>query len=143
MRNSLPILNAVIFFLLGLLHFYWALGGRWGTAYAVPSKAGGGKLFTPGTLSCIMVGSILLLFSVVFLLRAGLIVAPFFQPVQRYTPFALTMISAIFAFRAIGEFKYVGFTKTVKDTAFAKMDTRYYSPLCLYLALSSFIIIFL
>jgi hypothetical protein len=36
--------------------------------------------------------------------------------------------------RAIGEFKYVGFFKRVRDSKFARLDTLLYSPLCLLLA---------
>jgi lipopolysaccharide/colanic/teichoic acid biosynthesis glycosyltransferase len=36
--------------------------------------------------------------------------------------------------RAVGEFKYVGFFKRVRDSKFATLDTFVYSPLCLLLA---------
>ena len=42
-------------------------------------------------------------------------------------------IGGIFLLRAVGDFRYVGFFKKVKNTAFARNDTRYYSPLCLLL----------
>ena len=38
--------------------------------------------------------------------------------------------------RAIGEFKYVGFFKKVGGSAFARMDTLLYSPLCLALSVA-------
>jgi hypothetical protein len=37
--------------------------------------------------------------------------------------------------RAVGDFKYVGFSKRVRGTPFARLDTWIYSPLCLLLAL--------
>jgi hypothetical protein len=36
--------------------------------------------------------------------------------------------------RAIGDGRTLGFTKRVRDTAFARNDTRLFSPLCLFLA---------
>ena len=36
----------------------------------------------------------------------------------------------MFAARAIGERRYVGFFKRVRTTEFAWWDTRVYSPLC-------------
>ncbi|MDY7394845.1 DUF3995 domain-containing protein [Aureibaculum sp. 2210JD6-5] len=41
------------------------------------------------------------------------------------------IIPAIFLLRAIGDFKYIGFFKRVKSTDFAKLDTKFFSPLCL------------
>jgi hypothetical protein len=36
--------------------------------------------------------------------------------------------------RAVGDFRYVGFFKRVRDSRFATLDTRVYSPLCFVLA---------
>jgi hypothetical protein len=36
--------------------------------------------------------------------------------------------------RAVGEGRYVGFLKRVRNTAFARNDTWLYSPLCVALA---------
>ncbi|WP_307347298.1 DUF3995 domain-containing protein [Metabacillus malikii] len=46
-----------------------------------------------------------------------------------------TIITFIFFLRAIGDFKYLGFTKKIKNTNFSKYDTALYTPLCLYLGL--------
>lgn len=40
--------------------------------------------------------------------------------------------------RAIGSFKYVGFTKTFRNSEFATTDTYLISPLCLVIALIQF-----
>ncbi len=50
------------------------------------------------------------------------------------------VISILFLIRAIGDFKYVGFTKKIKGTKFAKYDNQYYSPLCLLISVVAFII---
>ena len=39
-------------------------------------------------------------------------------------------VGVVFALRALGEFKWVGFFKSVRDTRFARLDTWLYSPLC-------------
>jgi len=39
--------------------------------------------------------------------------------------------------RAVGDFKYVGFFKTVRASRFAVLDTWFYSPLCALLALGA------
>jgi Protein of unknown function (DUF3995) len=46
-------------------------------------------------------------------------------------------IAFVFLARAIGDFKYAGFFKKVKGTPFAKNDSRFYSPLCLFLSVST------
>jgi Protein of unknown function (DUF3995) len=37
--------------------------------------------------------------------------------------------------RAVGDFRYVGFFKSVRDSRFATMDTWCYSPVCLALSM--------
>jgi Protein of unknown function (DUF3995) len=49
-------------------------------------------------------------------------------------------IPIIFIARTIGDFKYAGFFKKIKDTDFGKMDTQYYSPLCLIVGVISLIV---
>jgi len=41
----------------------------------------------------------------------------------------------VFALRAIGDFRHVGFFKRVRGCRFARLDTLAYSPLCTALAL--------
>jgi Protein of unknown function (DUF3995) len=57
--------------------------------------------------------------------------------------FGIYAIGAIFLLRALGDFKYVGFFKSIKNTEFGRLDTQFYAPLCLYLGISSLIIKFL
>jgi len=42
--------------------------------------------------------------------------------------------------RAIGDFRYVGFFKRVRDTRFAHLDTRYFSPIALLLGAATAIV---
>jgi len=44
-------------------------------------------------------------------------------------PALLIAMMIVFAARAVGDFKYMGFFKSVKGTKFALWDTRMYSPL--------------
>ncbi|EGD05771.1 hypothetical protein B1M_04736, partial [Burkholderia sp. TJI49] len=50
--------------------------------------------------------------------------------------FAIAVLALIFAVRAVGDFRYVGFFKRIRGSRFARMDTLCYSPLCAALALS-------
>jgi hypothetical protein len=50
------------------------------------------------------------------------------------------VISLLFLLRTIGDFRYVGFFKSVSDTDFAFWDTILFSPLCLLIAVAAFLI---
>jgi hypothetical protein len=43
-------------------------------------------------------------------------------------------VAVILLLRGIGDFRYVGLFKRVRDTPFARMDSRVYTPLVLALA---------
>ncbi len=62
---------------------------------------------------------------------AGLVEAPLPDPLLRTGSGAVALV---FAARAIGDFRYVGFSKRVRGSPFARRDTYVYSPLCLLLA---------
>ena len=50
------------------------------------------------------------------------------------TSLGMWMLGAVFLLRAVGDFRYVGFFKRHTDTRFARLDTLFYSPLCLLLS---------
>lgn len=134
MTNLFALLNGSITATLGLLHFYWMAGGRWGFAQALPTNAEGKRMLRPGLVACAVVavgllGFALYYFSIGLHFPLGL---PF--GAERW---GIWVLAGMFTLRAIGDFRYTGFFKKVKETDFARMDTRWYSPLCLYLGLSS------
>ena len=53
---------------------------------------------------------------------------------NNFAEIAAWVFAAMFALRAIGDFRYVGFFKRIRDTRFARLDTLAYSPLCAVLA---------
>jgi hypothetical protein len=138
--TALATVNSVVFFLLGALHFYWAVGGKWATDEVVPTKPTGEKLFSTSALSCVIVGSGLWLFAFVHVVNARLIFVNTTLPVIHYATLAMGIV---FLVRFVGDFKWVGIFKKVKDTSFGKNDTLYYAPLCLFLSLSSFALFFI
>ena len=138
--TALATVNSVVFFLLGTLHFYWAVGGKWATDDVVPTKPTGEKLFNTSALSCVIVGSGLWLFAFVHVVNARLIFVNTNLPVIHNVTLAMGIV---FLVRFVGDFKWVGIFKKVKDTSFGKNDTLYYAPLCLFLSLSSFALFFI
>jgi Protein of unknown function (DUF3995) len=138
MTVLLGFINAGIFILLGAIHIYWGVGGKWGMKQALPQNIGTEKpVFLPGIVACFIVA--LGLFSMAFLTlnQADIININLPNVLKNYGMYA---IGTIFILRAIGDFKYAGFFKKIRDTEFGKLDTLFYTPLCLYLALTSFTI---
>ncbi|MBL6448011.1 DUF3995 domain-containing protein [Fulvivirga sp. 29W222] len=137
MISTLSVINTTILSLLGALHIYWAFGGNWAAKNVLPRTQNGELLFVPRTIDCIVVAAGLLAFASFFMIYS-------FIPVPSLPKWLITnglwFIGAIFTIRAIGDFRYVGFMKKIKNNTFASLDTKYYSPLCLYLGLSSFLI---
>lgn len=125
------LLLLTIFVFLSGLHIYWAMGGKRWASVVVPEIKGKPQL-SPGVAITLVVAIGLLGFGVLaFLLgfNGGLETTPAFL-------YAGWVAAGIFLIRAIGDFRYVGFFKSMKDSGFARNDTRIYSPLCLFLALS-------
>ena len=136
MIRLLGILVAVIFAVLSLLHFYWATGGKAGGA-AIPSK-GGRALFEPSAFSTAMVALALLSAMLVVLGRLHLW-GDFLLPNWIFY-WGTWVISLMFFLRAVGEFHYVGFFKSVTNTDFARWDYYLFSPLCLFIAVVTFLV---
>jgi hypothetical protein len=125
-----------VFVALALLHVYWALGGGRGKGAAVP-EVSGRPAFRPSAGATVAVAVVL--FAAAFIVAAsrGWVHTPFSTRVLSLSMFGLALI---FFARAIGEFRLVGFFKRVRGTAFARLDTLMFSPLCLLLAVAIFIL---
>ncbi|WP_372631430.1 DUF3995 domain-containing protein [Cohnella sp.] len=116
---------------LGGLHYYWAFGGKAGARAAVPDRPDGEPLFRPGKPATLAVGTMLLAAGALLLAHRGLLPLGLSGT---WTQWGCLLGGAVFMMRTVGDFKYVGFFKKVRGTAFAASDTRLYSPLCLLLA---------
>jgi len=127
----------IIFALLSILHFSWALGNTWGFNKALPTNEAGVKMLNPGKFDCALVGVGLLAFASVYLYKIGLIN---FNIPNWLLSFVSWIIPAIFILRAIGDFKYVGFFKKIKYTEFGRLDSRFFSPLCLTIGIAGTLI---
>jgi hypothetical protein len=112
------------------LHVFWALGGKWGKAVAVPERDGA-PLFRPSRAVTLLVVTGLILAAACAVVRGGMENAP---GAGLSTQVGCWVFAVLFGARAIGEARYVGFLKRVRDTAFARNDTWLYSPLCTALA---------
>jgi Protein of unknown function (DUF3995) len=136
MAKVLGILLTAIFAAIALLHIYWALGGSTSNISAVPTVEGK-QAFTPSTFGTLMVAAAFVMAIFVVLGQFGFLGALVPHWIFRT---GLFTISVIFLLRAIGEFKLVGFFKSVTGTPFAAMDTGVFSPLCLAIAVMAFVV---
>jgi hypothetical protein len=116
-----------------LLHAYWALGGRWGSAYTVPTVSGR-RVFDPSPFATWVVCGLLGLAVILVIGRAGWIAT---NPIPVLFDIGIWVLGLVFVLRAVGNLRTFGFFKTLTGTPFAEWDTWLYSPLCVLLALLS------
>ncbi|MEP7157726.1 MAG: DUF3995 domain-containing protein [Betaproteobacteria bacterium] len=130
-NTAVAITLTLVFAALSLWHFYMAFSVPSGESRAVPS-IDGKPLFTPSKTATLIVSLVLFLFAMLVAATGKFVVLPVPQTLLTWASYALAL--GLFA-RAIGDFKYVGFFKSVRGTPFARMDTRVYSPLCALLSI--------
>ncbi|AWW00928.1 DUF3995 domain-containing protein [Arcticibacterium luteifluviistationis] len=135
---TLTIIEAGILMTLSGIHFSWVFGGKFGFDVAIPTNPKGEKVLNPKAMDSFIVASGLLIFALYFLIRQGLIAINLPASIDKYGGW---VISTIFLFRAIGDFKYVGFFHKVRGTRFSNMDLKLFSPLCLLLSLIGYYLI--
>lgn len=123
----------VILLFAAALHVYWAAGGKAGKAAAVPTVEGR-ALIKPSALGTTMVAAGLCVIAALVAFRIGWLKLPSVANDNMVVQIAAWLIAAVFALRAIGDFRYVGFFKRIRDSKFARLDTLAYSPLCAALA---------
>jgi glucan phosphoethanolaminetransferase (alkaline phosphatase superfamily) len=140
MELILSVINALIFTIISGFHFYWAMGGKVGFDVVLPTNTEGSKSLNPSKSITCIAALVFLSIAIFYLIKSHLID---FQLPQLISNYGLYALASVLIIRAIGDFKYAGFFKTIKDTPFAKYDSTYYSPLCLYLGLSTLVIQFL
>ena len=124
--------NTLVLVGLSGLHVYWALGGRRGLTAALPAAPDGSLHLRPSAALTALVAASLLA-------MGGLSAVPLVlgaNAAPGWWRLAIAALAALFALRAVGDFRYVGLSKRVHHTTFARLDTRYYTPLCLALAAS-------
>jgi hypothetical protein len=122
-----------IFGLLSALHVFWAFGGTWGAGAAV-AEINGRPRFVPSKGATLLVAAALAAAAVVVLTRAHLVLGSVPPWASQW---AAAVLGAVFVLRSIGDFRVMGFFKSVRGTRFAVRDTWLYSPLCLLLGLGA------
>ncbi|WP_394749990.1 DUF3995 domain-containing protein [Spongiimicrobium salis] len=139
MKQRVALFLSLVFLVLAVIHFYWALGGEWGLSHALPTNEKGAQTLSPTLWDSLIIGMGLFLFSLFYVQRSGYVK---WQWPKWLLRFGQWLIPSIFMLRAIGDFHFFGFFKVLKSTQFAVMDTWLYSPLCLWIGVMGFGLIF-
>jgi len=141
MIHFLGVICVLILFSISLIHVYWAFGGTLWVDAVIPTKTANEKAMNPPKALTFVVAIVIGAFAVVYAEKTQLFTLPSMPTwLQNY---GLYVVASIFIIRAIGDFKYVGFFKKVKATEFAINDTKYFSPLCLFLGVVGLLIEYL
>ena len=130
--TAITILTIFALCLIGVLHFYWALGGKIGMDIAVPTKDGN-RLINPGKIATVIVG--IALFGFAYIAYVLYFYDLTSSSYREYFIISGWILSGIFTLRGIGEFNAVGLFKKIKSSEFAYYDTRFYTPFALSMGL--------
>lgn len=131
MKDVLAFALSGAFLFIGLLHLWWARKPMTNLKGAVP-EIDGRPAFRPGQAATALVALMFLATAAGLAVLGGLVEAPI-APRWLLLLFGWTLAAVLLA-RAIGDFRLLGFFKRPSPSAFARLDTRYYSPLCLLLS---------
>ena len=138
MIHFLGVICVLILFFISLIHVYWAFGGTLWVNAVIPTKTTAEKAMNPPRVLTFVVAMVIGSFAVVYAEKIQLFTLHLI-PIWILN-YGLYAVAGIFLIRAIGDFRYVGFFKKVKETEFAINDTKYFSPLCLFLGVVGFLI---
>jgi uncharacterized protein (DUF2062 family) len=133
MTRLVALLTAAALSALGVVHIYWAMGGRSGSGAAVPELAGR-PAFKPSRTGTLAVAIALFAAALLVATAGRVLFDPLAPPTVRLLTFCL---GAVFLARAVGDFRLVGLFKRVRGSRFARLDTWVYAPLCLILGIAA------
>ncbi len=129
---ALALVGAGVAVVAGLVHLIWAAGFlQDAMAVTLPTDADGVKALDPGPLAAIGVASLLFLYAAVVVARALGEAEPW------WTRTMVGAAAVILSLRVIGDRRWVGLTKTVRGTTFARWDDRLFIPIVVLLVLAA------
>ena len=137
LASTLSALAALIAILAGLLHLYWAAGGRWGFDVAIPEDAKGGPAFVPGPALTALVAGLLFVFAAMVLAPAWLLPGGAPSLVVLALRVGLGSAALILFARVLCDRDQSGLLRRRHDTRFARLDARLYTPLVAVLCLGA------
>ncbi len=114
---------------IGCIHVYWAFGGTWSANIVLPSRSTRKQqpVFVPSKMATLVVAFLLFSTALLLIFQGGL-----FKEIQPNLLVNWGCWAAIIAFglRVVGDFKYFGLFKKVRNSRFSNYDTYLFTPLC-------------
>lgn len=117
------------------VHVYWALGGRRGIRDALPQAESGGADHAPLMHPPQWLTALVALGLAIF---GGSLLWALWAPAAWWLSGLIGLGGVIFGLRSVGDGKYVGLTKTIRGTRFARLDDQLYTPISVLLSLGCF-----
>jgi len=127
----LALVGTGVFAGLAAIHVRWTFTGPGSFTAGVPTRPDGSPVLSPGPVAAFGVAALLVASGWILLERAGL--GPGFLAAPA-PAIGSAGVAVVLLLRGIGDFRYVGLFKRVRDTPFARMDSGVYTPLVLVLA---------
>ncbi len=124
MNEMLLWLVACILGLIAVLHFFWGFGMSWGIEASIPWTRNGDTFSKPNSAASLAVA-----FSM--MIAAAGVLMPYDPWLKAQS---LRFMALILGLRALGDFRYSGFSKRIVGSRFAYWDTYAYSPACVVVA---------
>ncbi len=118
--------TSVILILVAVLHVYWACGGPALADSAYPTE----RMQAPGPAATLAVAALLTLY-------AGLVAAHSLEVGPHVVRWGVIAGVTILTLRAVGDGKYIGFSKQVRESKFGQFDDAYFTPLVVALAIGA------
>ncbi len=121
--------SIVILIGIGCIHVYWAFGGAWAGNIVLPTRSTlkDQPVFVPSKMATLVVAFLLFTTALLLIFQGGLFMVV--QPNLLVTLGCWTCIIA-FGLRVVGDFKYFGLFKKVRNSRFSNYDTYLFTPLC-------------
>ena len=136
MLTFLAVALITVFAVLACVHVYWAFGGQIAKVAAIPELRGAPS-FVPGRISTLLVAGCLFACAALVGAATGFLDVSVPATTLQSACFGLALLLLL---RAVGDFRLVGFFKTIRGSRFAWLDSSLYSPLCLTLAVGVFLV---
>lgn len=130
------LLNTNLLAVFTIMHFYWLFGGTNSVEYFISPNHIHGRKKIRLKKPRLLVRSIALAIMTWFCFQQIVNFDGFFT--HDHIVWGNRVIAVIFLVRAFGNFTYIGFTKTIRKSTFANIDTYLISPLCLIIAICAF-----
>lgn len=140
--SPLAVVIAIPLSVIAALHAYWGIGGVWpgvDQKSCARTVAGFKGIETmPSTAAAFAVAALIVIVALIVLALGGLFASPFARESLAGAAFFAALV---FLFRGV-----LGFTaywrRLTPEMPFARLDTRYYSPLCLVIGAALAILAF-